>query len=351
MKEPLVSVIIPVFNKGKYISECLSCVIQQTWKNLEIIVIDDDSSDDSFQSIQTFCQEDSRVKLYHIDHSGVSAARNQGLKLAHGEFVSFIDADDLVRTDYIEALLSAIKDAEISLCPIWIWNQSSDSIKIHSCENAEFTKTELLNSKNSLRYLGSNVFTKLYRTSFLKQYHILFRESMDYGEDTLFFYSCLQYAEHIHTTNRTAYLYRENTESSLVNQSMFDLQKNEFLISVLQSFFSRVQDESLKAFVTLKQLTLLYVIGKIECFQKTSKKRGTFFFSCAKKYNLNHRHYPCFKVSKSAAFVDFILRINNFTLFYIVIKTFYKNIKEKRAIIRRKHRPKKIHFDMNSLNS
>lgn len=350
-KEPLVSVIIPVFNKAEYIAECLSCVIRQTWKNLEIIVIDDDSTDESFSHIQTAAQEDSRIKFHHIDHSGVSAARNRGMELAHGEYIAFIDADDLVRMDYIEVLLSAIKDAEISMCPIWIWNQLSDSVKIQSCETAEYSKTDFLKSKATLWNLCSNVFAKLYRASFLKQHHISFQESMDYGEDTLFFYSCLQYTEHIHTVNHTGYLYREETGSSLVNKGVFDLQKNELLISALQLLSTRVQDESLRSYVFIKQLTLLYVIGKIECFQRIRKKRGAFFFSCAGKYDLKRCHCSCFRVSKSAALVSFILRINHFAPFYFVIKTFYKNVKEKRIAIQQKRYSKSAFYDDSSFGN
>lgn len=343
--EPLVSIIIPVFNKAKYISECLSSVVRQTWKNLEIIVIDDGSTDESPSLIKTVSQGDYRVKDYHIDHSGVSAARNQGLKLAHGVFVTFIDADDLIRTDYIEVLFSAIKDAEISLCSKWIWNQHLDSVKIHSCENAEYTKDEFLNSSKSVWDLCSNAFAKLYRASFLKKYQILFQDSLDFGEDTLFFYNCLQFAEHINTTNHTEYLYREETDSSLANRCVFDLHKNELLISALQSLYFSVQDDPLRSLVTYKQFTLLFVIGKVECFQETRGKRGSFFFSCADKYNLKCRHHISFKGSKSASLAQFILRINNFVPFYIVIRTFYKNVREKRVCIPLRRRKKQIRWD------
>ena len=344
-KEPLVSVIIPVFNKAEYISECLSCVVQQTWKNLEIIVIDDDSTDESFSHIQINAHVDSRIKYYHIEHSGVSAARNRGMKLAHGEYIAFIDADDLVRTDYIEVLFSTIKDAEISLCPIWIWDQSSDSVEIFSCAAVEYTKNAFLNSKPSFWNMCSSVFAKLYRASFLKQYRISFQESMDYGEDTLFFYRCLLYAEHIHTTNHTGYLYRKDTKSSLASRGAFDLKKNERLISALQLFSTQVQDEALMSYVITKQITILFVIGKIECFQRTQKKRGAFFFSCAEKYDLKRWHYSCLQRSKSAAFVDFILRINRFAPFYIVIKTLYRSVKEKRITIRPIRYSISIYFD------
>ena len=91
-----ISVIIPVHNVEKYIGKCLGSIVSQTYKDLEIICIDDQSSDNSLKILTDFAQKDTRIKLIKQDHKGVSAARNNGLNIATGEYISFIDSDDWI---------------------------------------------------------------------------------------------------------------------------------------------------------------------------------------------------------------------------------------------------------------
>lgn len=104
---PLVSVIIPVYNPGKYLYHCLDSITGQTYQNLEIILIDDGSTDDSLQVCREYAEKDSRITVLHQGNSGVSAARNRGMDIAHGDFYSFIDSDDFLDTDTYEYLLTA----------------------------------------------------------------------------------------------------------------------------------------------------------------------------------------------------------------------------------------------------
>ena len=114
--QPLISVIVPVYNVEKYIHRCVDSIINQTYTNLEIILIDDGSTDRSGKICDEYLKVDSRVKVIHQENTGVGAARNTGLKYCRGEFITFVDSDDYISLDLIEVLFSKIDDADYVSC-------------------------------------------------------------------------------------------------------------------------------------------------------------------------------------------------------------------------------------------
>lgn len=104
----LVGIIIPVYNVEKYIRRCLDTVISQTYKNIEVLLIDDGSSDSSYSICQEYSKKDNRLKLLHKENGGVSSARNIGIDVANGKYISFVDAGDWVEPDYIEMLIKTM---------------------------------------------------------------------------------------------------------------------------------------------------------------------------------------------------------------------------------------------------
>ena len=106
MSNPKVSIIIPIYNTAERLPGCLDSVLGQTHQNLEIILVDDGSTDDSPAIIQTYAQKDSRIKVITQKNQGQSAARNRGLKQATGDFISFLDSDDAIKSNFIQKLLA-----------------------------------------------------------------------------------------------------------------------------------------------------------------------------------------------------------------------------------------------------
>ena len=100
--EDLVSIIVPVYNTEKYLSKCLDSIVNQTYKNLEIILINDGSTDNSKAICEDFAKKDKRIQVINKENSGVSVSRNKGLSLAKGNYIAFIDADDYAELNYIE---------------------------------------------------------------------------------------------------------------------------------------------------------------------------------------------------------------------------------------------------------
>ena len=120
MNNPEVSVIIPVYNCKEYLSDCLNSLQKQTFKNIEIIIVNDGSTDGSKDIILDYAAGDNRIKYFEQVNSGVSASRNKGFEISSGEYIIFVDSDDWVSPDYIEKLYNALikEGCDISVCSV-----------------------------------------------------------------------------------------------------------------------------------------------------------------------------------------------------------------------------------------
>lgn len=118
MDNPLISVIVPVYNVEKYLPKCIDSIINQTYKNLEIILVDDGSPDNSPQICDDYAKKDSRIKVIHKKNGGRAEARNVAIDVAKGEYIGFVDSDDYIADNFYELLLKAALDnnADISIC-------------------------------------------------------------------------------------------------------------------------------------------------------------------------------------------------------------------------------------------
>lgn len=118
MNEPLVSVIIPVYNVERYLARCVDSVLAQTYRNFEVILVDDGATDGSGALCDAYARKDARVRIVHKDNGGLSDARNAGMQAAHGEYYAFVDGDDWIAEDYIAYLCSLMLEnhAQITVC-------------------------------------------------------------------------------------------------------------------------------------------------------------------------------------------------------------------------------------------
>lgn len=142
MNQPLISVIIPVYGVEKYISQCLESVINQTYKNLEIIVVNDATKDRSADIAKEYAAKDSRIKVYDFQNGGLSVARNRGLEIAIGEYISYLDSDDWLDTKMYETLLeTAMKnEADMVKCGIIETNGAAE-------EKITFSDVKIINNE------------------------------------------------------------------------------------------------------------------------------------------------------------------------------------------------------------
>lgn len=229
---PLVSIIVPVYNNSKYLDKCIKSIINQTYKNLEIILVNDGSTDNSDKIIKSYTKKDSRIKTIYQKNAGQSAARNQGLKIATGDYISFVDADDEVKPEFIEKLLEPYfndpTNIAISVCGIHYkrlkQNSSSDVYTNHIRKRHKFESQKAyilyLLAVDGRMYSSVN---KLYRAKNAKK--LTFDEKLNFAEDTKFVLDYLKKTSgKIQFVLNPLYIYNFGTETSTIKTTALNWQ-------------------------------------------------------------------------------------------------------------------------------
>ena len=225
--ENLISVIVPVYNVEKYLSKCIQSIINQTYKNLEIILIDDGSQDNSSKFCDEYSLKDSRISVIHKKNGGLSSARNVGLSNAHGDYITFIDSDDWIDQNMISTLFNIINQekSDISICNYFLaYNEEiqiqKDKIEIKNFSNIEALK-KLYDEK--LKIVMTIACCKLFKREFFN--NINFPDGRIH-EDEFTTYKLLYKAEKISYTNKKFYYYRQRKDSimnSAFNKKKLDI--------------------------------------------------------------------------------------------------------------------------------
>lgn len=208
----LVSVIIPVYNVEKYISKTVESVINQDYSNVEIILVDDGSPDNSTKIIDEMARRDHRIVCIHKENGGVSSARNAGLKIAKGEYVTFIDGDDWVEPNYISYLLNLVENNK---CEIGMNKNNFSDYNMKSSDKEYVVKAEKAIEWIYLGDIFVAVWNKIYSVSFLKSNNIFFDENIWYGEGMLFNIDCLQFVDSIAVGEKCVYHQVSNPNSAM----------------------------------------------------------------------------------------------------------------------------------------
>ena len=217
MSSPKISIIIPVYNVEDYLSMCIESVIAQTYKDWELILVDDGSPDNSGSICDEYASRDPRIRVIHKKNAGVSAARNTGIEAANGEWISFIDSDDWVDTDYLEKFELDKDDADLIIQGLEYYDnrngQYFKQIKVADCILSGADSKKLVADNN---VLGSGYpVAKAYR-KFIIDKGVLFDTSISYHEDHIFVLNILAVASKIRLSDSVAYKYRYfHTNSSL----------------------------------------------------------------------------------------------------------------------------------------
>ena len=185
MSERLVTIIVPVFNAEKYLVKCLNSIKSQTYKNLEIIIVDDGSKDRSSQICDEFARDDKRFVVIHKENEGVCIARNSALKIAKGEYVLFVDSDDWLENNMVELMLEdAIKNnSDIVICEYNNYYENENRIEPKTIKENPNLSFQSQITKNETNF-GGFPWNKLLRKNGIEKY---FNEQIHYYENLLFF--------------------------------------------------------------------------------------------------------------------------------------------------------------------
>ena len=208
----LVSIIVPIYKTEKYLNKCIDSIVNQTYKDLEIILVDDGSPDRCPQMCDAWEKKDNRVRVIHQHNVGVSAARNSGIQAAQGDFITFVDSDDWIELDTIEKMIFSINtySADIVSCGFIYEHADSDhSVFIpekNIYEGKDVAQNLLLNR------IRPEVCSKLYLTSVLKD--IKFDEDIKYAEDLLFNFYVMINTKKLVNLNYAPYHYMQESGCS-----------------------------------------------------------------------------------------------------------------------------------------
>lgn len=221
MERNLLSVIIPVYNVENYLDKCLESVVNQTYKNLEIILVDDGSTDGSSKICDQWSHKDRRIHVYHISNHGVSHARNEGLKHIKGSFVSFIDSDDWIDNDMFENLLEhMIKyHSEIGVCGYKLEYGTHSKIKLKKMKECTLTREEavkiIFSYKNDKvqKAFSWELWDKIFDYRIIQ--NLKFDESIYIGEDMLFCWQAFKHARQLSFVPIYAYHYTIRQQSAM----------------------------------------------------------------------------------------------------------------------------------------
>lgn len=171
-KESLVSIVIPIYNVAEYLSRCLDSVCRQTYQNIEVILINDGSTDCSEEIAKTYCAQDKRFKLITQENGGLSSARNAGLNYANGKYITFIDSDDYISDDYIAYLYSLITktDSDIAVCDAVRFYTDKRPCPVECNPRPEiYTSVQALELLLYRKKIGNSAWGKLYRSELFQE--------------------------------------------------------------------------------------------------------------------------------------------------------------------------------------
>lgn len=319
----LVSIIMPVYNSEKYVEHAVSCLLEQSEKNIEIILVDDGSTDDSGKICDSIAERDSRVKVIHQKNAGICAARNVGLKSAKGEYVTFCDNDDEVLPDLVKdnyGLAKKYNADVVRYCRRWVLSNGGKVIRDSVMNNFPFLVIEgpdFVKYEKEITNTGNGVWTGLYKRNFLEEQGINFDETIRFGhEDTMFNLKVYQNFEKMVLNPEVYYLWLNRLEHSTTgkfNMNYIDamekcLDEETKLNRKYGYHASRVGNYQLRIAKT-------YVYSIYDYLNKAKQK---LTFREKRKILIEFRRHPAFKVRNNSRQIkkDGLFFWGLWTLFY-----------------------------------
>lgn len=320
----LVSIIVPVYNVAEFIDACLKSLISQSYDCTEIIVIDDGSTDSSLAICNTFKETTPNLRIIHKSNGGVSSARNIGIENAKGDWITFVDGDDLINSSFIKNLMEPLKQSNI-IDFVQAGCVSFDSITGESWLEQVYDPYMGDNKNDLLSKVRGLVFSKLFKRRLLIDNKIRFNENVRLGEDMLFTLEYLRYVNKYAFVSETGYMYRRHSGSAtknlkgnyveLLNYYKYFRHDCELLYKIFKINRSEIRDSQIAR----------YIIDSIVYFYHTTSDRSErlrFIKSNFPKQDIETLNYSC--LPKSKVFLMNLLRNGQINLFDVIVLTYLK---------------------------
>lgn len=280
-REELISVIIPIYNTEKYIERCVLSIIHNSYKNLEVICVDDGSTDNSLKILKSLKEKDGRIRIIEKENSGVSAARNVGLKEARGEYISFIDSDDWIHKDFFKYLMEKKQDADIVVANY----KATSEVKIKDKEILSKDEGKLLKVDDAFwnQQVRMYVWGRIYRKECLENY---FQQGISLGEDTLFNVFLFSNSNEliVKMCEEDLYYYY-NREDSIMHLSSL-----EDYLKMVECYLDNLDNLTRKDFAIYECFRILFLYRYMGSVKKVSvkAKANKLLFRCLRYLNREH---------------------------------------------------------------
>lgn len=320
MKSPLISVVVPIYKVEEYLLDCVNSIVGQTYKHLEIILVDDGSPDRCPEMCDQLASEDSRIKVIHKINGGLSDARNTGIKAAQGEYIIFIDSDDFwIHTNFLSKLINCVNNypnADLVFFGRTIYRGNKitprnciDSNRVNGVPFYEGMKY-LLQSNELL----TSACMKLIRTSILKENNIYFQKGR-LSEDLDWSLTLYQHIDNITAINDNSYGYRKRSGSITTSLSP---KHADDLIWFLNKWTNKPLDGKLQN-LNLSSVAYTY-IGLIATFNRLPNNKREEVKAALRNYSWLFSHTIIPRVKK----VSIFYRIFGFNLTCVLLQLYYK---------------------------
>ena len=345
MKSDLISIIVPVYNSELYINRCLDSLLKQTYKNIEIVIVDDGSKDNSLQLIKDYANKDSRIKVYTQSNQGPSVARNTGLDNSTGKYIMFVDADDFIDKNMVANMVEVIKDDKntLVLCDnSEIWANEIEERKLFDTDKNCIKKVDVIKSIASGK--AGLVCGKLFNKNIIKEHNIKFDKEIKMCEDQIFFLNISRYCDDFIYIPKSLYFYDRRNENSITIKYKEKVIDNQiYVINIIKEILKTLDIESddIKYIINNRYIdaidycvsnevldTKIYNIrDKIsnvnDIIQKTNIKKAVEKIS-----HLNRRENIIIKLCENESYIKM------FIMFYILERIVYPFKRSMRKLIK-----------------
>ena len=282
MKKIKLSIIIPAFNAEKYIAKCLDSITKQSCDNYELLIIDDGSSDDTGNICDMYGKRFSQISVFHTDNNGVSSARNLGLEKARGEYIWFVDSDDVVKANSIKTIISTIDESELLIFGIEEFDKKNVTKRQYGdlTTDNQYAINQMLSDNGVRGYL----FNKVFRLDIIKKNHLTFNTSIKNCEDLLFSVSYASLIKRVKISNEIIYRYRQRKNGAIHSKLNSDQSTS---INAFLSISEIVDDED-----TANKTRALFVKAYYKYRPLLSMTQKKKYLVLLKKFKENRRFFP-----------------------------------------------------------
>ena len=260
MNQPLISVIVPIYGIERYLGICIESIIKQTYKNLEIILVDDGSNDRCPEICDLYAKKDSRIKVIHKDNGGLVSARKAGIQIASGDYATYVDGDDWIEPAYYDWLVRELCDSDVVIAGQSRTLFDKTTHITSNIPNGIYEGSSLHNLYKEMISFGefyksgitTYVWNKLFRKNLLLKYQMLVPNDISIGEDAAVVYPLLMECKKVVITDNCDYHYRQREDSMLKKSRPFDEEKKG--LKILHSFLMKFADGQKKSYGLSKQV-------------------------------------------------------------------------------------------------